>query len=202
MATTLTITLSGTTATATIVASGAVTVNLYRKATTDSTWVLAGTRTGSGTITVSGLAAGMQYIFQAIEVIGGQYQLPSNPVVVATELGFVGGSQGFGDGLVFMLQSHGEEVDFYPAGVGGGSRAILALVERLGAQAVPGAPEGSTEVFRIMALNDPVNGISTTEINCLKSVIGVPRRPGLAKTNRVVYAIENQDEVGLEFMAA
>ncbi len=198
----LSISLSGTTVTATITATAGITVKLYQKATTDPTWVLAGTRTGSGTITIAGLVEGTQYIFCAIEDNAGVLSFPSNPVIVSTAIGFVGDSQGFDDGLIFLLQAKGEEVDFYPTGVGGGSRSILALVDRLGAQALPGVPEGSTEAFRLVVLNDDTNGISSTEINCGKSVIAIPRRWGLTKQNRMICSIENQNEVGLQILAA
>lgn len=196
----LSISLSGTTVTATITATAGITVNLYQKATTDTTWVLAGTRTGSGTITVAGLAEGMQYIFCAIEDDAGVLSFPSNPVIVSTAIGIIGDAQGFDDGLIFLLQAKGEEVDFHPTG--GGSRSILALVDRLGAQALPGVPEGSTEAFRLVVLNDDVNGISSTEINCGKNTIAIPRRFGLAKQDRMICSIESQNEVGLQILAA
>jgi hypothetical protein len=197
---TLSITLAGTTATATITAAVGVTINLYQKSTTGSAWVLAGTRTGSGTITVTGLSSAMQYVFVAIDQTGGVNSFPSNPVVVETASGFVGEMMGFQtDGLAFMLAACGEEIDFYPPG--GGTRSILALVDRLGSQDVPGAPEGMTEVFRIVVPNDPAEGISSTEVNCRVSKIGVARRPGLAKVERTVWQIENQDEAGMSLLA-
>jgi hypothetical protein len=196
----LTVSLSNTTATATITAATGALVNLYQKATTDSAWVLAGTRTGSGTIVVSGLSAAMQYVFVAVDQTGGVNSFPSNPVIVETASGFVAEAPEFQtDGLAFLLMSAGEEIDFYPAG--GGTRSMLALVDRLGAQDIPGVPEGSTEVFRIMVPNSATGGISTTEINVRKSKVGVARRPGLAKQTRVIWQIENQDEAAMSLLA-
>lgn len=197
---TMSISLSGTTVTATITATVGITVNLYKKATTDSVWVLAGTRTGSGTIVVSGLSAAMQYVFVAVATDGVLYSLPTIALIVETASGFIAELAEFqSDGLAFMLASSGEEIDFYPAA--GGTRSILAIVDRLGAQDIPGAPEGSTEVFRIVVLNDPAAGISTTEINVRKSKVGIARRPGLDKQVRVIWSIENQDEGAMQILA-
>lgn len=198
---TLAVSVSGTTATATVTATAGITVNLYRKATTDSVWVLAGTRTGSGTIVVSGLTEGMQYVFIAIAIDGGLYSFPSISVVISLPVSTSGSPQGFrDDGLVFLLKSDGENVVFYPDT--GGSRSIRALVDRLGPQDVPGAPEGVTEIFRMTILNSSLSGISTAEINVGKSKIGVARRPGLANQERIICSIENQDRTALQIMVA
>jgi hypothetical protein len=50
-------------------------------------------------------------------------------------------------------------------------------------------------------LNDPAEGISSTEINVRKSKVGLARRSGLAKQVRVIWSIENQDEAAMQILA-
>jgi hypothetical protein len=62
---TLSTTLVVNTVTAEITATEGVMVDLYRYSAADEDWILAGSRPGSGTIVVSGLAYESQQVFEA-----------------------------------------------------------------------------------------------------------------------------------------
>jgi hypothetical protein len=194
----LTVSLSGLVATATITGDAEATLYLLYRSPADIDWQDGGNRVGSGDLTVSGLLANTVYTFLVYSEENGNRSLPSIPVNVQTARDTAIAAAEFAtDGLVFMLMSAGEEITYYPPA--GGSRRILALVDRLGPADLPG--EGSAEGIRAVILNDPIEGISSTEINVGKSMLGIPRRPGLAEVQRVVTLIENIDAVALQVLA-
>lgn len=78
---TLSVTISGTTATCVVAGGTGKTVTVYYFKNGDVVWTSGGSVTTSGTVTITGLTARTQYIFMAISVLTGVYDFPSVPVV-------------------------------------------------------------------------------------------------------------------------
>jgi hypothetical protein len=194
---TLSVSLSGTTATATITATVGITVNLYKKATTDSAWVLAGTRTGSGTITVSGLAAAMQYVFAAVATDGVLYSLPSIALIVDTDPAVATVSEFdllLPDSADVILEHFGVPMVYYPKS--GGSRNIVGVLNPEPITSLPGMTGSNSPKSTIAVKNGSTGtypGISTTEIDTGGDKIAYPVRHGQTAQQRRISRIVSQD---------
>lgn len=73
------------------------------------------------------------------------------------------------------------------------SRAITAVVEREGLQAVDGLPSGRSVLLTVDVENDAETGISSDEIDTGGDEIGVPLRIGKAASQRTIAKIVAQD---------
>jgi hypothetical protein len=76
---------SATAVTATVTVTGSVTVRLYYRKSTDSVWTAGSSRTGSGTISATGLTANAGYQFIAVVTSRGVFSLPSNVIAKIIE---------------------------------------------------------------------------------------------------------------------
>jgi hypothetical protein len=189
---TLSITISGTTATATITAGVMDTVNLYQKSTVSPAWVLAGTRVGSGTIAVAGLSPGMQYVMVAIATDGNQFSFPSPAVMVEPQIAFVSAlDQAVVAAADPILAAFGRPCTYLPKA--GGSRAILAVVRPQAVSRLPGGNYGTTTGFMIQVKNSVTGGISVQELDTGGDRIRLENPVGGSTQDRRISRIERQD---------
>ena len=189
---TLTITVSGTTATATIDGDSGVTNYLIYKIPSEADWTAAGNRSGDGDIVVAGLSKGVRYTFVAYST---NDRGPSTPsiavdVLIQTSTTSVLDAGLAGDADMF-LATFGEPVIYYPRG--GGSRDIVAVVDRNPVGGVSGLPHGSTPRMEVVVKNNSDDGISSSEVNTGGDKIGLDVRFGTTDQARMIKAISWQD---------
>ena len=190
---TLSVSVSGTTATATIDGDAGVTNWLYYKVSTATEWST-DSRAGDGVITVSSLTTGVRYTFIAIsQSAAGVYSLLSIPVDVTVGVSTTSVLDGLlADEADTFLAAFGEAVTYYPKG--GGSRGITAIVDRNPVSGVNGVPHGNTSKFVISVKNAAADGISSSEVNIGGGdKIGFSNRIGRAAIQRRIQTVNWQD---------
>jgi hypothetical protein len=182
-----------TLAIANVTASG--TVQLYYRKRGAAIWTAGLTRTASGNITQTGLEPGW-YEFYATDTIDGATSAPSNlitmqiadvPVVETSVNEF---DQSAINASPEMITIMGEPVTFFPDG--GGSRSILAIIDRGGQAALPGM-RGNAPMTTIIVINDYTTGISSAEINVDCDKVSLALRRGKLPQQRIITKILYED---------
>jgi hypothetical protein len=145
--------------------SGAVNFVKY-KSGGDVDWLSGGSITGDGTVVISGLNYNATYILTAYSELNGVFSPPAAACIVVL-------SQASSDDNSFdaavqnstdiALEVFGEQIIYVPAG--GGSRNILAIIDREGIDALPGIAAVNAPVKYITVANDTTEGISSSEFN-------------------------------------
>lgn len=196
---TLSVSVSGTTATATIDGDAGVTNFLVYKAAGETSWSAGGSRSGDGDIAVADLIAGVRYVFIAYSLSSGTYSTPSVAYEVLIQVSTTGAQDALlaNEASMFLAQ-FGESVTYYPKG--GGSRDIVAVVDRNPVSGLNGMPHGNSPKFVISVKNSADDGISSSEINDGGDKIGFSVRIGEAATQRRVQSIQWHD-VGMLYLA-
>lgn len=156
---------------------------LYRG--NDAEWQDGGSRVGDGDITVSGLSNNVNYFFMAYSEYGGLVSLASNAVdVTMTETADNDFDTILDDTASIWLEKFGETITYLPGS--GGSRSILAIVNRPEASKISGLPHGSGAALIIEVANDVTTGISAAEVDRGRDKVQLPERFGDAvKTKRI-----------------
>ncbi len=195
---TLSVSVSGTTATATIDGDAGVTNWLYYKVSTATEWST-DSRSGDGNIAVSSLTAGVRYTFIAIsQSAAGVYSLPSIPVNVTVGVSTTSVLDGIlADEADTFLAAFGEAVTYYPKG--GSSRDIIAVVDRNPVAGINGVPHGNTSKQLVRVKNDSDDGISSSEINVGGDHIKFAVRIGKTATQKRITGIQWED-VGMMYL--
>lgn len=199
-----TITASAGTGQVTITINGdsGVTNYLKYKRASDASWQDGGSRSGDGDLTVTGLANSVQYMFVAYSENGpGYYSAPSN-VVTATLAATAAATQC--DEMLAgtandFLAEFGEPVTYKPKG--GGSRSILAIIDRNPPAEIPGMPAGAHSSMMIATVaNDETDGIGSSEVNCGGDKVELSVRIGETAVEKRITQILNQD-AGMMYLA-
>jgi len=177
-------------AVATITGDSGVMNYLKYKAPSDSNWQDGGSRSGDGELTVSGLANNVPYVFVVYSIKDDVASLPSTAVTVT----LAAAAANTFDELIKataheFLTEFGVPIKYKPKG--GGSRAILAILnyeppEDLGYGI-------QTEVKSIGVMNDPVEGISSSELNMGGDMVELAVNIGDVPMDRPIKEILSQD---------
>lgn len=94
------------------------------------------------------------------------------------------------DGSAF-LADFGEAVTYYPAA--GGSRPIVADVERAGLQSTPGGGRSVTPATTVTVRNSSTAGISSSELKVRGDKIAVAERIGGTSVQRLITRVLSED---------
>lgn len=189
---TLSVSVSGTTATVTIDGDSGVTNWLYYAAANDAEWTT-DSRSGDGNIVVADLVVGVRYTFVATsQSAAGVFSEPSIPVDVLIQVSTTSVLDGLlaGQADVF-LENFGEAVTYYPKG--GSSRDIKAIVDRNPVAGINGVPHGNTSKFFLIVKNSADDGISSSEINAGGDKIALSVRIGQAVQQRRIISLPWHD---------
>lgn len=195
----ITVSVAGTTATITFDGDAGVTNYLFYKAAGASSWTVGGNRAGDGDIAVAGLSAGVRYTFVGYSwnATGGN----SGPSITLDVLIQVSTTSAL-DGLLTsqadsQLAEFGEAVTYYPKG--GGSRNIVAIVDRNPVSGIAGSPHGNTPKFLVLVKNDSDAGVSSSEVNTGGDKISLSALIGKTAQQRRIAAIQWHD-VGMMYL--
>lgn len=189
---TLTIVVSGTTATATINGDAGVTNVLNWKIAGESAWTT-DSRSGDGDIVVSSLNTGVRYTFIAYSIDADEASPPSLSVDVLIEVSTTGVLNSIlaTQADNFIEQCGSETIAYQPKG--GGSRSISAIIDRNPVSGVPGSPHGRSPKFLIFVKNSTSTGISSAEVNTGGDKISFEPRIGEAAQSRSIQAVQWHD---------
>lgn len=193
----VTVTISGSDATSTNYV-------LY-KGSSDTAWQVGGSRVGDGDVVVTGLENNNPYIFITYSEEGvsgeGIVSLPSAAIPVT--LG-AAAENDFDDLLVenapVFLVTFGVGVSYLPRG--GGSRAILAIVDYGVPEGVGSMPHGMSPMITIDVANkatavsgsDLTGGISSSELDTGGDKVLMPARMSRTAQQRPLAGLLSQDE--------
>jgi len=149
----------------------------------------------TGDITQTGLEPGW-YEFYATDTVDGATSAPSNlitmqiadvPVVETSVNEF---DQSAINASPEMITIMGEPVTFFPDG--GGSRSILAIIDRGGQAALP-SMRGNAPMTTITVMNNSTTGISSAEINVDCDKVSLALRRGKLPQQRIITKILYED---------
>ncbi len=189
---TLAVTVSGTTATASITGDSGVTNYLVYKIPSETAWTAGGNRAGDGDIAVAGLSEGVRYTFVAYSLSDGGFSPPSIPVSVLIEATVTGAQDSaLAAEADTFLDLFGESVTYYPKG--GGSRGITAIVDRNPVAGLNGVPHGNTPKMVVSVKNDADDGISSSELETGGDKIALAVRLGETALQWRISALNWQD---------
>lgn len=189
---TLSVVVSGTTATATIDGDGGVTNWLYYAADSDTDWTT-DSRAGDGDIVVADLVVGIRYTFVATsQITAGVFSEPSIPVDVLIQTTTTSVQNGLlSDEADTFLANFGEPVTYHPKG--GSTRDIIAIVDRNPVASITGLPHGNTPRMLLIVKNSADDGISSSEVNTGGDKIALDVRIGQADQQRRITAVPWND---------
>lgn len=179
--------------TATISGDGGVTHYLKYKGTGHSSWQDGGSRSGDGTLVVSGLKNDVPYIFIAYSRNGqGPVSLPA----VAKLATLIDDTSNDFDELLEdtvsqFLDEFAEDIKYLPAG--GGQREIRAIIDREPPTDLDGAPHGQAPRCTITVANNSTTGISSSEIDTGGDKVELAMRMGETVQQRRITKIASQD---------
>lgn len=185
---TLSVVVSGTTATATINGDDGVTNWLYYAADSDTEWSTK-SRAGDGTIEVADLVVGVRYTFVATsQITAGVFSEPSIPVDVLIQTTTTSVQNGLLSGEAdTFLANFGEPVTYHPKG--GSTRDIVAIVDRNPVASITGLPHGNTPRMLLIVKNSADDGISSSEVNTGGDKIALDVRIGQADQQRRITSV-------------
>ncbi len=195
---TITAAASGNDVVITIAGDDAATNILVYKSASTSTWISGGSRSGDGDITVSDLDFDVPYVFVVYsQLASGAISAPSPALQVTLsetataliDIAIIQQAQA-------QLTAFGESVTYYPAG--GGSRGILAIIDRESVVGVNGASRGNTQFIIMTVANDSAIGISSSELDTGGDRIEFPKRIGDPVQKRGIRDFNNQDRGMME----
>lgn len=185
---------TGTGATVTIsgsVSTGTVTVE-YVLVDDDSTNYSSTTRTGDGTVSITGLLNGGTYRFWCYQTVDGVSSSPSTCVFETITAGSSDDLyEDVNNPLLFALKTTGEQVIYKKSS--GVTRTIWALVDRDWDTDFEGDTKGPQ--ISITVANSDIVGITDTEIDTGGDKISVPTRPGATATYRDIWRIQEPSSV-------
>lgn len=191
---TISLTISGTTVTATFTTAASVTNYLFYKRASDTAWTSGGSRSGSGDIAVTSLSTGVRYSFvgysRSASAGNSQPSLVHDVVLASAHTSMFRAMEAVSARQTVNLLG-AEPIAYEPAG--GGSRAILGIIDRDDAQALPGAPHGNSPGAEIGVLNHADDGISSAELDKNLDRIRYPVRIGEIPQSRKIIAIVSMD---------
>lgn len=196
---TLSISVDGTTVTATIDGDPTITNWLYYAAENDADWTKE-SRAGDGDIVVAGLQTGVRYTFVAISQSAVNVFSPpsaSADVLIQTATTSAQNALLLTEADMY-LAAFGEAVTYYPTA--GGSRDIIAIVDRNPVAGVPGLPHGNSTKLVLYVKNSADDGISSSEINTRRDKIAVSARIGRTEDPKGIRAILWND-IGMVHLA-
>ena len=132
----------------------------------DVDWLTGGSITGDGTVVISGLDYNASYILTAYSELNGIFSPPAAACIVVLSAPLSGENkfdQAVAGSTEITLQVFGEQIIYVPAG--GGSRNILAIIDREAIEGLPGIASVNAPVKYITVANDTTKGISSSEFN-------------------------------------
>jgi len=190
----ISITVSGTTIVATITGDSDAVHYLKYRGSADTAWQAGGSRSSDGTITLTGLAYNIPYIFICYSAKDGVYSLPA--IAIAISLAQASGINAFDaanvDSVDTFLEAMGTERNYLP--LNGGSRAIKTIADYGQIQAMPGISQANSGQVTITVANDATKGISTAEFDSGGDMINIPwPYEYSALQNRRITKIISQD---------
>ena len=179
--------------TVTIDGEAGVTNQVVYKGPGDESWLDGGSRSGDGDVTVSSLDNDVVYIFEVYSIDAATNN--STPGVAVNITLSEDATNEIDDDLDCMaeiqLDTHGENVVYWPRG--GGSRPIVAIVDREPSKKLEGMPHGFSPKLVFWVANDPVIGISSSEIDTGGDLIEVALRIGQVAQKLSMVKIGSQD---------
>lgn len=193
VAPTFTLTVSGTSVIAAISGTAGATHFLKYKGSSNTAWIAGGSRSGDGTITVTGLSYDVPYIFTVYSQIeDGTYTEPAAAAIVTLAQADVNkfDAQLISEVQIF-LNTFGVTVTYQSAG--GGSRSIKAIINREGNQALDSVPHGNSPITSMTVANSSTIGISSSELDTGGDKVMIAVRIGQTPQNRRITKIISQD---------
>jgi hypothetical protein len=191
---TLAVAVSGTSVIATITGAAGAMHFLEYKGSSHTAWQSGGSRSGDGTITVTGLSYDIPYIFTAYSQIeAGPLSTPAVAVAVTISEAV---DNDFDEQVIFesqiFLNTFGVTIVYLPRG--GGSRSIKAILDYGGIAAMPGMPAANSGVVTITIANSSITGISSSEFDSGGDKVTIPwPREKAAAQNRNITKIISED---------
>jgi len=150
----------------------------------------------TGDITQTSLEPGW-YEFYATDTVDGETSPPSAVITMQIEdVPVVDTAVNEFDKNVIAITPEiitlmGETVVYMPSG--GGSRSIVAIIDREGAAAMPAGGYGNSPLTHITVANNSTIGISSAEINTGKDKVELALRRGKLPQARIITKIISQD---------
>jgi len=171
---TITTTVSGTSVTVAIAGDAGATHFLKYKSSSNSEWLDGGSRSGDGTITVTGLSYDVPYIFTVYSQIdNGPLSEPATAATVTIAETY---ENEFDEQLSadsqFFLDEWGVTIAYKPAG--GGSRTIVAILDYGQITQLPGMPAANSGTVTMTVANSSTIGISSSEIDRGGDKVSIP----------------------------
>lgn len=192
---TLSVAVSGTSVIATVTGEAGATHYLKYKGSSHTTWQDGGSRSGDGTITVTGLSYDVPYIFTVYSQIGdGPYSEPAAAAIVTiSETAENDFDEQIIDDAQFFLDTFGVTITYLPGGVG--SRSIVAILDYGQITQMPGMPQVNSGTVTITVANDSTIGISSSEFDSGRDKVTIPwPRENSAVQSRNITKIISQDK--------
>lgn len=187
---TLSVTLDGTTATATITGQAGAFHILRFKTLQESNWSAGIAISGDGDIVVSDLVPGTVYNFIAQSSDNSVFSVPSTVITIevpSTSPQNIFDAMAIAANPVFT-DVFAEQVTYHPAG--GGDRVVQAIITRDSVRQVTG---GITPVAEIMFLNDTSTGVTSSESDRGGDAITYPVNISETPSRRKLGGIIAQD---------
>ena len=186
---TLSVTLSGTTATAAITGDAGVTNYLLYKNPGDTAWTAGGSRVGDGDIEISDLDRGAVYIFTVYSSNSDVLSIPASETVYIpveqTETTLI--SDQAAESMVQLIAQRGVDVIYRPAA--GVARTIKAIIRQKPPSQLGSATKASSTFTTALVLNDSTTGISSAELDRGGDKIDIETRIGKDAAARPIKGI-------------
>jgi len=179
--------------TVTINGDAGVTNKVIYKAPGDTEWHDGGSRSVDGDIVVSSLDNDVAYIFEVYSVdAAANNSAPSVAVNITLSEDTTNEIDNDLDDMAkIQLDTHGEPVVYWPRG--GGSRPIVAIVDREPPKSLEDMPHGFSPKLVLWVANDSIIGISSSEIDTGGDLIEVALRIGQVPQKCSMVKLESQD---------
>jgi hypothetical protein len=189
--------------TATVTGTG--TIRLYYRLSGGSVWTAGNSRSGSGTISQTGLVEGAEYEFYASATSDGLTSRPSN--IVSVEMS--DDTLSFDDWVeandltieqlaaVALLDSMGSDVIYVP--LSGASRTIKAVVAYDGVKRIDSMQRGHTSKLTVSVFNHAVYGVTMSQVDTGGDKFTIRTEVGGALQDRPIKDVISQDDGMITF---
>lgn len=177
---TLSVALSGTTATATITGDATATHTLGYQTAGDAGWTEGGTCSGSGTVVMEDLTPGNVYYFVAFAYSHTEqaYSQPSNLVAITVAITATSLFEEVLASVGALVLTAMDPITVVYKPQGSGARSISALVDFGGHETMEPGPRTNAPLFTVLVRNDPTAGISSTELDRARDLVSLPNHKG------------------------
>lgn len=181
--------LTDTSIRATIDGDAGVTNNLWYMAESDLAFTFSDSRSGDGTLDITGLVTGTKYFLIAQSDNGNSLSVFSNQIAV-TLLSTATTTTPTGDAAIYLNEFGSAIVGIYKPS-GDSNRSILYILDYMEPEDLAG---GLAPMIKISVANSSVFGISTDEVDLSSDKIAIAVRIGESAQDRRILEIVTQDD--------